>query len=480
MPTLKEKTASGLIWSALNSGLMQLCNALIGVVLARLLLPSDYGLVGMLGIFSAIAVTLQESGFTAALTNKDEPTDRDYNAVFWFTLLASLLLYILLFFSAPLIAHFYHQPRLVVLARVNFLCIVASAIGTVPQAYLYKYMVIRETTLLRVGVLILSGMVGISMAIAGKAYWSLVAQQLCYVTLLSLGKFWLTPWRPSLNWNMQPIREMIGFSSKILFTNIIGQVNQNVLTMIFGRLFPVGLVGHFTQAWKWNGMAQSTICGTLSQVAQPVFASMQHDNKARQLAVLRKMTRLSAFLAFPLMLGLALVAHEFILLLLSERWLHSAQLLQILCLGAAPLAVTLPMQQFIVAKKRSDFYLWANVGQMGLQLVLVLLLSSYGLEWILSGFSAFQFLWMAVWVAFARRVGGYRYRDFLADVLPFLLATIVSLALAGGAATLFHHLAVKMVIKVGVAAIAYFLIMRLSRAVILDECLHYLRHRKVK
>ncbi len=484
MSTLKEKTASGLLWSALNSGLMQLLNAVIGIFLARLLLPADYGLVGMLTIFSAITTTLQESGFTSALTNLEHPTDRDYNSVFWFSVLMGLGLYILLFLAAPWIAAFYRQPELVLLSRIDFLCILTSAIGVVPHAYLYKNMIIKQTTLLRTGVLLLSGVVGVTMAFQGWAYWSLVGQQLCYTGLLSIGKFALVPWRPSIKIDFEPVKRMFGFSSKILVTNIIAQVSQNILTVVFGRLFPVGTVGNFTQAWKWNNMASSTVVGMFSNVAQPVFATLQHDEQERQLQVLRKMIRFAAFLAFPLLLGLALVAHEFIILLISDKWADSAVLLQILCISGAFLALYTPLQNFIIAHKQSGNYLWGNVCQIVIQLAIVLLLSRYGIITMVTCYSLFLAVYTFVWYALTTKLLPYRLSYFLKDTLPFLGAMIIAMGGAWGLCRLLSlngestgALLLRFGLKGVVTAIIYFVLLKCAGAHILDECLHYLHHK---
>ena len=300
MATLKEKTASGLLWGAINNGLMQLLNIVFGIFLARILSPADYGLVGMIAIFTAVASALQESGFTSALVNKKDVTDADYNSVFWFSSAMSSILFVLLFFLAPYIADYYRQPQLVALSRVAFICIPVSVLGLVPQAYLFKYLKVKEATYIRIFALIVSGITGITLAFNGKAYWSLVWQQLTYVSITSLGKYALIPWRPSLHIDFGPARHMFGFSCKIMLTSIITTINQNILTVIFGKLFQPKVVGNFTQAYKWSNMTSSLVSGTIAQVAQPVFAEI-NDDEIRQTHVVRKMMRFTAFLAFPVM-----------------------------------------------------------------------------------------------------------------------------------------------------------------------------------
>ena len=277
--TLKEKTAKGLFWGALNNGTMQLLNIVIGIFLARLLTPSDYGLVGMLAVFTAIAGALQESGFTTALANMEHPTDNDYNSVFWFSAIMGWVSYCALFFLAPLIANFFHHTELINLSRFLFASLLFSSLGTVPAAYLFKNMMVKETALLRITSLIISGVVGIVLALNGYAYWSLAWQQLLYITLTSLWRFFIIPWRPSFHIDFKPVKRMFPFSYKILVTTIINTISQNILTFIFGRLYSAKVVGNFSQAFKWDTMASTFVSGTVSQVAQPVLVEVNNDRQ---------------------------------------------------------------------------------------------------------------------------------------------------------------------------------------------------------
>lgn len=473
MATLKEKTAKGLFWAGLNNGTMQILNAVIGIFLARLLSPADYGLVGMITIFSAIAGTLQESGFTSALINMKEPKDSDYNAVFWFSAIVCVVLYVILFFCAPLIAAFYHQPALVTVCRVAFLSLPLSVIGIVPQAYLSKYLIVKPVTIQRIIVLIISGTVGIIMAFKGMAYWSLVIQQLLYTGLQSIGKYMFIPWRPSLHVDFSPIRKMFGFSSKIMITNIISQISQNILTVIFGRLFPVKTVGNFTQGWKWNNMMTGFVGGMLGQVSQPVFATIQTETK-RQLAVLRKLIRFTSFLAFPCMLGMALIAPEFIVLLISDKWIDSVPILQVLCIGGAFLTLYTPLQQLIISHGRSDVFMWINILQITLQIVIILCFASKGIMVMVWIYSIFTILYTFVWQQCVRKSAGYTLLSMLKDTMPFLLATLAAVALGWFAATLVPGMFLKLIVKIIVTALAYFVIMKVAGAKIMDECIDYL------
>lgn len=476
MASLKDKTANGLLWGALNSGAMQVLNAVIGIFLARLLSPADYGLVGMLTIFTAIGGTLQESGFTSALTNIKRPTANDYNAVFWFSTLMGCMLYVVLFFCAPLIARFFHQPDLVPLSRVVFLTLPFSAAGTVPTAILFKEMKVKETAVLRATSLMASGVVGVTLALRGNAYWSLAWQQLTFVAMTSMWRFFIVKWRPSPRIDFTPVRRMFGFSSKILVTNIITQVSNNILTVIFGRLFPVKTVGNFTQAYKWNNMASSLITGTMAQVAQPVFVETNGE-AARQLAVLRKLTRFTAFLAFPCMLGLAIIAKEFLVLLISDKWIDSVPILQILCVSGAFLPLYTPLQNIIISHGRSDAFMWLSIGQTALQVAIILALAPLGILPMVAAYSAFVALWTLVWQWRARKLVGYALMAFLKDTVPFLLAAIVACGMAFAVGSCLSGMVAALLAKVAVATIIYYCIMRVAGAEIMAECIGYIFHR---
>ena len=243
--TLKQKTAKGLFWGFINNGTQQLLNLFFGIFLARLLTPADYGMVGMLTIFSLIAGSLQESGFIAALANKKEITHDDYNAVFWFSITVSFCLYWILFFCAPLIADFYNQPELIPLARYSFLGFFIASLGVIPGAYVFRNLMVKQKALATVLALIFSGTTGVLLAYNGFSYWGIATQSIVYISVLNIYLWYKCPWHPTLKWNFTPVREMLGFSSKLLFTNIFNHVNNNIFSIILGRYYSEKEVGQY-------------------------------------------------------------------------------------------------------------------------------------------------------------------------------------------------------------------------------------------
>ena len=235
--SLKEKTAKGLLWGGINNGAMQVLNLIFGIITARILNDSDYGMVGMLSIFSLIAGSLQESGFTAALANKQEARHEDYNAVFWFCSGLSLCLYLILAGCAPLIADFYHNEALIPLARYSFLGFFIASLGIPHSAYLFRNLMVKQKALSCIIALIVSGCVGVTMALLGYSYWGIATQSIVYVSVINLCYLHFSPWRPTLPVSFKPLRSMVGFSSKLLLTNIFNHINNNLFSIILGRYY---------------------------------------------------------------------------------------------------------------------------------------------------------------------------------------------------------------------------------------------------
>lgn len=472
--SLKEKTAKGLLWGAMSNGTTQVINLVFGIFLARLLTPAEYGIVGVLAVFSVIAGAIQSGGFGAGLINLKHATDNDYNSVFWLNICVSCVLYLLLFFCAPAIAAFFKQPCLILVSRVLFLSLPFSAIALVSGTYLTKNMLNRELAIISVTALVIAGITGITLALLKFSYWSLVGQQLVYVIVSDIGRFYYAPWRPSLKIDLEPVKRMFSFCVKIMVTNIIIFINQNILTFVFGRLFSISSVGNYSQANKWNSMAHSTISGTVSQIAQTVLVSVS-DEREREIRVFRKLLRFTAFLSFPAMFGLAMVSHEFILLTIGEKWRESISLLQILCIGGAFMPFYVLYQNVVITCGRSDLYMWCNIGQMVIQLALVLLLYPKGITAIVLSYSALTILWIMVWQLQVKRLICLRLIDVLKDVVPFLLVSLLVMAVTYVATISITSLAFLLTARILMAALLYAGIIKLLQAKVMDECIAFVR-----
>lgn len=474
MDNLKEKTAKSIAWGAINNGTTQVLNLVFGIVLARKLSEADYGIVALITIFTAVASCLQSAGFSQALANLKPPTFRDYNAVCWFNILAGFSMYAILFLCAPLIAIFFEQPLLTDVSRVAFLSIPLSALGIVPNAKLWIELRNRELAIAAIVSLILSGSVGMWLAFHRYGYWSLVWQQIIFIGANTLIKYYFTRWMPKLPVDFTPIRQMFGFSSKLLLTNILTVISQQVQTFIFGKMLPINTVGQFSQANKWNTMGHSFISNTMAQVAQPVLTNADNE-EGRQERVFRKMLRFTSLVCFPLMFGLALVAHEFIIVTIGTKWEPSVILLQLLCIGGAFIPLQTLYQNFIISRGRSDSYLRLVALQIVLQIILTLSLAPLGITAMVAAFSVLNVLFTACWHFALQRIHSLPVLDVLKDTMPFaLIAAVVMLAthyITLSVTTLWLLLLTRMML----AAVLYLVIMRLLNVAILKECLQFIR-----
>ena len=477
METLKEKTAKGLMWGGLNSGVQQIVGLAFGIVLGRLLAPSDYGMMAMISIFSLVATALQDSGFRTALTNLKNPTPRDYNSVFWFNIIVAATLYLALFLAAPLIGDYYHTPRVVPLCRYAFLSIVIASFGTAQSAFLFKNLKAKQQAAAGGIAVIVSSTVGVAMAFAGAAYWSLATQGLVYVSVNTFFQWHFSTWRPSLRGiTFEPVRRMFRFSCKILATTIMTSVNNNVLNILLGHYFSPHDTGNYNQAYQWNNKCFSLVQSMVAQVAQPVLVSLGGE-PGRQLDVFRKMMRFTSFVAFPLLFGFGLVAQEFIVVAIGEKWLASAQLIQILCIAGATMPIATLFSNMIISKGCSGTFFWCTFSLGLVQIVAMLLLWRLGIRTMVVAYVALNVGWLLVWLFFVRRLTGYGYWMFFKDAMPFALAAAGVMAATYAATMAIENLWLLLAARIAMAVALYYGVMKIARVKILDECERFVLRR---
>ena len=475
--SLKDKTAKGLFWGGVSNGVQQLLNLFFGIFLARLLTPADYGMVGMLTIFSALASILQEGGFISALTNRKKTEHKDYNAVFWFSLLMGITLYILLYISAPLIADFYAQPELTDLARLSFLGFLISSTNVAPRAFLFKHLKTKENAIISFLSLTISGITGITLAANGFAYWGIAIQSITYTLSMTIFSYYFSGWCPSWKVDFTPIKEMIGYSSKLIVTHTFHIINANLFSVLLGKFYTEKEVGYFNQANKWNTMGYTTINGMITSVAQPVLASISED-KEYQLKALRKMLRFTAFVSFPAMFGLSLTAPELITLAITDKWLPSAQIMQILCIGGAFLPISNLFSQLLLSRGHSSIYMWCTISLSLLQLLTAFITYSYGIETMLSAFIMVNTGWIFVWLYFVHQEIGLICLSFLKDICPYLLLSGILVIFAHYVTIGIESIETRLISKIiGVGGL-YILILWLMKSVILQESIAFFLNKK--
>ena len=464
-----------MLWGGLNSGIQQLVGLAFGIVLGRLLAPSDYGMMAMISIFSLVATALQDSGFRTALTNIEHPKHEDYNSVFWFNIIMASSLYVILFLAAPLIGEYYHTPRVVPLCRYAFLSIVIASLGTAQSAYLFKHLRAKQQAEAGALAVILSSLTGVGMAFAGMAYWSLATQGLVYVGINTLLQWHFSPWRPSIHGiTFAPVRRMFRFSCKILATTIMTHVNNNVLNILLGHYFTPRDTGNYNQAYQWNTKCYSLVQSMVAQVAQPVLVSLNGE-EGRQKDVFRKMMRFTAFITFPLLFGFGLVAKEFIVTAIGEKWLASAQLIQILCISGATMPLSTLFSNMIISKGRSGTFFWCTFTLGLVQIATMIMIWPMGIRTMVIAYTLLNTSWLLVWLFFVRRLIGYGYWMFFCDVMPFALAAAGVMGVAYVATMPLSNMIALLITRFIIAVVLYYVVMKIARVKILAECERFVK-----
>ncbi len=469
---LKEQAAKGLFWGGVSNGVQQLLNLGFGIFLARILSEEDYGMVGMLAIFAALANAIQESGFRSAITNRKNITHADYNSVFWVSLGLGVVLYIILFLSVPLIADFFHTPELVPLGRFLFLGFLISSTGTAHNAYLFKNLKVKEMSKATLSASVVSGCVALVMALSGMAYWGIAAQNVVYITVSTM-MFWrYSGFRPNLKFSLQPVKEMLPFSSKLLITTIFHLLNENFFTTLLGHFFTKKDVGYYYNGYKWTNTGTQTISLAIENVMQPVMSKAGDGDRLR---IFCKLLEVTAFISMPCMIGLALIAPEFISITIGDKWLPSAEIMMVLCVWGAFFPICQVYQKQLLSAGRSGEMMFCVVARCALQIAVVALTFRYGIFTMVASGTAANVLSILVVHCFVRRINGVSLWMFLRAVFPFVIVAALSVTAGYFAASFFDGDFVRIAVKIIVTAVVYLGVLWAARATVLKEAVVFLR-----
>ena len=328
---LREKTISGMLWSGIGKFGTLALNFLSNLVLARLLLPSDYGAIGMLHVFIALSSVFVNAGFGSALIQKKNPTHLDYTSVFYWNLAASVIFYAALFFSAPAIARFYNMPELCKILRVQSLGLIVVAFAHVQSNQLQKQLRFRELSMRTIIATIIGTIVSITMALLGYGVWSLVFGNLVSSIASVFLLWWMSSWRPTREFSWQSLRELFNFGGLMALSSLVETLYSNLQSLIIGKWYSAKDLGYYTQARKLEGIPTTALSQIVGSVSFPVFSSLQ-DDKVRLVSAVRRNIKAVTYLNFPLMVLLIIIARPLITLLYGAKWEPSIPFFQILCI----------------------------------------------------------------------------------------------------------------------------------------------------
>lgn len=417
---LKQKTVNALKWSAVDRLGQQGVQFVIGILLARLLSPDDYGLIGMIMIFAALSFVLVESGFGQALIRKKEATETDYNSVFYFNIFVSVVLYILLFFSSPFIASYFNQPQLDVLGKVIFTAILFNAFYLVPFARMIKVMDFKSIAKVNLISTLLSGFTGVVMAFMHFGVWSLVAQQVLFHFFRMIAYQLVVKWRPKALFSFSVIRGFWGFTLPILGTSLLNVIFNNLYVFILGKYYQKKDVGFYTQANKLSETFNFSFQQILLGGTYSMFCQIQEDDE-RFRRILREITRKASIVSIPVMLVFIAIANPFIYVLLSAKWLPSVPYFQLLCLASLFSPFYSLNISAMNARGLSKETFIIEISKKGLILLSVLFCFQFGVITMLWGYVLASFVAHLISVVYVKRDIQHFIKNQITDLFPGFL-----------------------------------------------------------
>lgn len=428
MTDLKQKTVSGLLWSFIDQFANLGITFIIGIILARLLSPKEFGLIGMIAIFIAVSESFINSGFSQALIRKKNCTDTDYSTVFFFNLATGILFFLILFFTAPIIAHFFKEPILEPMVKVLGIVLIIDSLTFIQRTILTKRIDFKLQARISVIASVGSGIIAIYMAFIGFGVWSLVAQRLSRQALNSLFLWLWNRWKPLLVFSIQSFKELFGFGSKLLASGLIDTLYRNIYYLVIGKYFSAQDLGFYTRADNFRNLPSQSLNGIISRVSYPVLASIQ-DDVPQLKSKYKILIRSTMFITFVLMLGMAAVAEPMIHTLIGAKWEPAIIYLQMLCFVGMmyPLhALNLNMLQ---VQGRSDLFLKLEVIKKIIAIPTIVIGVFFGIKIMIVGMMVNTLIayylnsyWSGVKI-------GYSFKQQVKDILPsFFLALTMGVA----------------------------------------------------
>lgn len=423
--SIKDQAAKGMMWNAIERLSSQGIQFVLTIIIARILSPDDYGLVAMLGIFIAIAQTIIDSGFSNALIQKTNRTEIDYSTMFYFNIIASIFIYLLLFVSAPWIALFYDKPELVKIVRFIGITLITNSLGVIQMTRLIIALDFKKLAIAALLSVIISGSLGLWMAYHGYGVWTLVFQALLSNLSWTVTLWIFAKWSPKWCFSLSSFRELFSFGSKLLFSNLLHTLYTNMYSLVVGKYFNASTLGYFNRAYTLGQFPVQNFGNIVQKVLYPIQCRFQdEDEKFNQIFI--SYLRISSFVLFPLMIGFTVLATPVITLLLTEKWLPAVPLLQIMCLSMMWFPIMQANVSVLDAKGRSDYHLQSEIIKKILAVFILLATLPFGINGVCLGMMIYSFVDMAVVIAYSRRLTSVGYKLQFKILIPsFMLALIM-------------------------------------------------------
>ncbi|MEX9565625.1 lipopolysaccharide biosynthesis protein [Morganella morganii] len=426
---LKQKTTSSLKWSAIERLATQLVQLVVMLVLARILGPHAFGLIGMLAVFIAVSQVFVDSGLSSALIRKLDRSELDYSTAFYFNIAIALVCYTLLYFCAPFIASFYQQPELTPLTRVLALVVIINSFGIIQRTKLSIKMDFKTQAKASLIAVTISSLTAFCLAYYNFGVWSLVAQTLVYATFNVIFLNMLHRWLPMLSFSSESFRHLFGFGSKLMLSGLIDSIYQNIYQIVIGKKFNVLDVGYFTQANQLIQTPATTMTAIIQRVTYPMLSSIQNDEQKLNSAYLLTL-RLSAVVIFPILFGLGTIADPLIPELLGLEWKPAALLASILAMGLLLYPIHAINLNYLQVKGRSDLFLKLEIIKKVIITIILIITIPYGINAICIGIVIQSYIALFINTYYNGRIGNLSGIIQLKALLPIWLIAIAACSIA--------------------------------------------------
>ena len=464
---LQKKTFSGIIWTFCQKFSLEIFGFVQGIILARLLLPSDFGLIAMTAVFFAVSNCFIDSGFGAALIRKPNKNSIDYSTVYVTNVVLTLFFAVLLFACSPLIADFYHQPVLKDIVRANSVLMVMNSFNAVQAIRMRIHLQFKQLSIANVTVDIIVGLTSIAMAFMGYGVWSLIYPRFLR-PFLNWAFYWhYQHWHPGLKFSWKIWREYFGFGSKLLASSLLDTIWKNIYPIIIGKKYSASDLGYFSKGRSYAYLPAMTFQGVLSQVTFPVLSSIQDDDCKLQ-SVYRRLIRLSGFVIFPIVIGVAALAKPLIILMITEKWAPSVSYLQVICFAAMWYPIHALNLNLLKVKGRSDLFLYLEIFKKALSAIVIIITIPFGVFYMCVGSVITSLLCLGVNTFYTGKLIHVGFFTQMRDLLPSLIYTFSMGILVWSVTQMIPSMWLRILVGIPLGIIYYVGISKLMKSQELD------------
>lgn len=458
----KSKVLASLFWKLMERGGNQGIQFMVQIVLARLLLPEDYGLIALVSIFILLANVFVQSGFSNALIQKKDVDEVDFSSVLYLSLFVATILYIILFLASPFIANFYRQPQLLPVLRVLSITLFFGAFNSIQNAYISKNMMFKKLFFSSVGSILVSGTVGIIFSYMGYGVWALVMQQLTNQFMVTAILWFTVKWRPRLLFSFKRVRVLFSYGWKLLVSALLDTLDMEIRTLVIGRIYSPVILGYYNRGKQFPQLIVANIDGSIQSVMLPTLSAHQ-DDKGKVKSMVRRSIVTSTFIIMPMMVGLAIVAEPLVKILLTDKWLPSVPFLQIFCASFALMPIHTSNLQAINALGRSDIFLKLEIIKKVIALVILAISIPFGVYVMAWGGFLISILSTFIDAHPNLKLLNYSYREQLKDIMPSMLISLIMGIIVYSFKLLNVSISLLLLLQIIVGAIVYTVLAKLFK-----------------